>query len=73
MKKSITLLTALALATTINTNTLAAGEVSLKDKAGITPDSIMYKLDCSIDNFKIKLSKDGESKIKLLIMLLIFS
>ncbi|WP_186430849.1 DUF5667 domain-containing protein [Clostridium sp. BSD9I1] len=67
MKKSITLLTALAIVATINTNTFAAGEVSLKDKAGVTPDSIMYKLDCLVDSFKIKLSKNGEAKIKLLL------
>lgn len=67
MKKSITLLTALAIAATINTNTFAAGEVSLKENAGVTPDSIMYKLDCLVDSFKIKLSKNGEAKIKLLL------
>lgn len=67
MKKKMILNLAILLSISFSTTAFAAEEGTYKSKAGITPDSIFYKLDTGIESLKLKLTKSGDSKIQYLL------
>lgn len=69
MKKKMLLNLAILLSISFSTTAFAAEEGTYKSKAGITPDSIFYKLEIGIENLKLKLMKSGDSKIQYLLNL----
>ncbi|WP_027625430.1 DUF5667 domain-containing protein [Clostridium lundense] len=66
MKKITTLVAAAAIIFNLGGSVLAADPTSLQDKAGITPDSILYPVDQAIDNLKISLAQNTDSKVQTL-------
>lgn len=66
MKKITTLVAAAAIIFNLSGGVLAADPTSLQDKAGITPDSILYPVDEAIDNLKISLAQNTDSKVQAL-------
>lgn len=62
MKKIIILITSVVITLGMGITAFASDETTLKDQAGITPDSILYPIDTAIDNLKVSLSSSDESK-----------
>lgn len=54
MKKTTSLIVGLLL--TFSVGIAKANDITLKDQAGITPDSILYPVDKAIDELSIALS-----------------
>ncbi|MBE6067147.1 MAG: hypothetical protein E7211_05510 [Clostridium lundense] len=62
-KKLLLSLTTFA-ALTFSTSVFAAEEVTLKEEAGITPDSILYPIDTSLEGLEVKFSLSDEARIE---------
>lgn len=60
MKKTTSLIVGLLL--TFSVGIAKANDITLKDQAGITPDSILYPVDKAIDELSIALSFSDETK-----------
>lgn len=66
MKKFLLFMSAAVLATSLNTKAFADENLSLKSSAGVTPDSIFYKIDILMDNLKISITTNDAKKAEII-------
>ncbi|KGK89543.1 DUF5667 domain-containing protein [Clostridium sp. HMP27] len=64
MKKKLLLSLTMFAALTFSTSVFAAEEVTLKEEAGITPDSILYPIDTSLESLEVKFSLSDGARIE---------
>ncbi|KNF07739.1 hypothetical protein CLPU_12c00120 [Gottschalkia purinilytica] len=64
MKITSAIIATLLVATSLNVN--AEEVTTLKDKAGVTPDSILYTMDTKLDNLKVQMASAGEEKVNII-------
>ncbi|EYE87855.1 hypothetical protein Q428_11110 [Fervidicella metallireducens AeB] len=64
MKRIALLLAAIFFTANINIKVFAEETSTLKDQAGITPDSILYPIDKALDDLKISISTTEEKKVE---------
>ncbi|WP_368487456.1 DUF5667 domain-containing protein [Clostridium sp. BJN0013] len=62
MKKITILVASVVMTLSIGGTTFAANTATLKDRAGITPDSILYPADKTVDSIKVTLCFSDETK-----------
>jgi len=66
MKKIMVLVTSIVVTINLGSSVFASDASTLKDQAGITPDSILYTADKAVDNLKVTLSSSEEGKANTL-------
>ncbi|MFD3158405.1 DUF5667 domain-containing protein [Haloimpatiens sp. FM7330] len=67
MKKISIFIGSILIATNLSFTALAEeNSISLKDAAGITPDSILYPIDTAIDSLKLSFTFSNTKKVKVL-------
>lgn len=64
MKRIALLLAAIFFTANINLKVFAEEIASLKEQAGITPDSILYPIDKALDDLKISIATTEEKKVE---------
>lgn len=62
MRKITILVASVVMTLSIGSTTFAANTATLKDRAGITPDSILYPADKTVDSIKVTLCFSDETK-----------
>ena len=66
MKKLKIFLITITMLANIGGTALADGMESLKSTAGITPDSILYGVDKTLENIKLAITFSGKAKVEVL-------